>query len=79
MDWLDREMANVVTDEAVQQVCADAQAQGQQDLPPMDALRPQVEQHLRQQAMQDLTSSGQSGAQQSESNSNGSGEPTQDK
>lgn len=52
--WLEREMATVVTDEAVQQAYSDTQAQGQQDLPPIDALRPQIEQHLRQQAVQDI-------------------------
>lgn len=52
--WLDREMANVVTDEAVQQVYSGAQAQGQQGLPSIDAVRPQIEQHLRQQAIRDL-------------------------
>ena len=52
--WLDREMADVVTDEAVQQVYEGAQAQGAQNLPPIDEVRPQIEQHLRQQAMQDI-------------------------
>ena len=52
--WLDREMANVVTDEAVQQVYEGAQAQGAQNLPPVEEVRPQIEQHLRQQAMQDI-------------------------
>ena len=52
--WLDRQMANVVTDEAVQQVYEGAQAQGAQGLPPIEEVRPQIEQHLRQQAMQDI-------------------------
>ena len=52
--WLDREMASVVTDEAVQQVYEGAQAQGAQDLPPVEEVRAQIEQHLRQQAMQDI-------------------------
>ena len=52
--WLDREMAGVVTDEAVQQVYEGAQAQGAQNLPPVEEVRPQIEQHLRQQAMQDI-------------------------
>ena len=52
--WLDREMAGVVTDEAVQQVYKGAQAQGAQNLPPVEDVRPQIEQHLRQQAMQDI-------------------------
>ena len=52
--WLDRELANAVTDESVQQVYEAAQAQGQQELPPLEQLRPQIEQHLRQQAIQDV-------------------------
>ena len=52
--WLDREMANVVTDEAVQQVYEQAQSQSQQELPPIEQLRPQIEQHLLQQAMQGI-------------------------
>lgn len=52
--WLDREMENVVTDEAVQQAYEDAQAQGEQELPPLEEVRPQIEQHLQQQAMQDI-------------------------
>ncbi|MFN7024484.1 MAG: hypothetical protein ACK4QP_08160 [Pseudorhizobium sp.] len=49
--WLDREMANVATDEAVQQVYDQAKSQ-QQDLPALLVVRPQIEQRLRQQAMQ---------------------------
>ena len=52
--WLNRQMANVVTDEAVQGVYEDAQAQGQQELPELSVVRPQIEQHLRSQAMQDI-------------------------
>ncbi|TGN43640.1 hypothetical protein E4L95_20445 [Paracoccus liaowanqingii] len=52
--WLERELAKSVTDEAVQQSYDDAQAQGQQDLPPLEDLRPQIEQHLRSQAVEDL-------------------------
>lgn len=52
--WLDREMAKAVSDEAVQQSYDEAQAQGQQDLPPLEVVRPQIEQHLRQQAMQEI-------------------------
>ena len=52
--WLNRQMANVVTDEAVQQTYEAAQAQGQQELPPIEEVRPQIEQQLRQQAMQDI-------------------------
>ena len=60
--WVDRQMANAVTDEAVQQVYEGLQAQGQQELPPVEQLRPQIEQHLRQQAMQDIQTRLQEGA-----------------
>lgn len=52
--WLGREMANVVTDEAVQQAYDEAQAQGQQDLPEIEEVRPQIEQYLRQQEIQNI-------------------------
>ncbi|MFZ3585371.1 hypothetical protein ACOI1H_25120, partial [Loktanella sp. DJP18] len=52
--WLSRQMADVVTDEAVQQVYDEAVAAGQQDLPPVEQVRPQIEQFLLQQAMQDV-------------------------
>ena len=52
--WLEREMANVVTDEAVQRAYDEAKAQGDQDLAPLEQVRPQIEQYLRQQAMQDI-------------------------
>ncbi|CUH12185.1 hypothetical protein JSE7799_00203 [Jannaschia seosinensis] len=52
--WLNRELASAVTDEAVQQAYESAQAQGQQDLPPVEEVRPQIEQYLRQQALQDV-------------------------
>lgn len=52
--WLDREMANVVTDEAVQNAYNEASGQNEQELPPIAEVRPQIEQYLRQQAMQDI-------------------------
>ena len=52
--WIDRETAGVVTDEAVQQAYDQAQSQGAQDLPPLEDVRPQIEQHLRQQALQEI-------------------------
>lgn len=60
--WLNRQMANAVTDEAVQQAYEGAQAQGQQDLPELSVVRPQIEQHLRGQAMQNLQAQLQEGA-----------------
>ncbi|WP_375259446.1 hypothetical protein [Citreimonas sp.] len=52
--WLQREMEGAVTDEAVQQTYDQAVAEGQQNLPPLAQVRPQIEQFLRQQAMQDI-------------------------
>ena len=52
--WLDRELGKSVTDEAVQQFYEDMQGQGQQDLPPLADVRPQIEQHLRRQAVEEL-------------------------
>ena len=60
--WLDREMANVVTDEAVQAAYDEAQAAGQQDLPPLEQVRPQIEEFLRQQAMQQIRTQLRQGA-----------------
>lgn len=60
--WLDREMAKAVSDEAVQQSYDEARSQGQQDLPPLEEVRPQIEQHLRQQAMQDIRTQLREGA-----------------
>nr|WP_111298238.1 hypothetical protein [Paracoccus saliphilus] len=60
--WLDREMAKAVSDEAVQQSYDEAASQGQQDLPPIEVVRPQIEQHLRQQAMQDIRTQLREGA-----------------
>lgn len=59
--WIDREMADVVTDEAVQQAYETAQAQGQ-ELPPLEEIRPQIEQFLRQQAMQEIQAELRQGA-----------------
>lgn len=61
--WLDRELAKSVTDESVQQSYDQAQAQGQQNLPPLEEVRPQIEQHLRRQAVEDLRTSLREGAE----------------
>lgn len=50
--WLDRELSDVVTDEAVQDLYDEAA--GQQELPPLEEARPQIEQALIQQAIQDI-------------------------
>ncbi|MGR3249223.1 MAG: hypothetical protein ACU0DH_00480 [Paracoccus sp. (in: a-proteobacteria)] len=60
--WLDRELQDSVTDEAVQQSYDTAQAQGQTDLPPLEAVRPQIEQHLRRQAVEELRTQLREGA-----------------
>ncbi|MFC0202580.1 hypothetical protein [Paracoccus rhizosphaerae] len=60
--WLDRELQKSVTDEAVQQSYDAAQAQGQTDLPPLEAVRPQIEQHLRRQAVEELRTQLREGA-----------------
>ncbi|TFL17240.1 hypothetical protein [Jannaschia formosa] len=52
--WIDREMQNAVTDEAVQQAYSDLQANAQQEVPPLEQVRPQIEQYLRQQSMQEI-------------------------
>ncbi len=52
--WIDRETAGVVTDEAVQQAYDQAQSEGAQELPPLEEVRPQIEQYLRQQALQEI-------------------------
>tara|TARA_R110002020_G_scaffold18931_16_gene65480 strand:+ start:3772 stop:4617 length:846 start_codon:yes stop_codon:yes gene_type:complete len=60
--WLDREMAKVVTDEAVQTAYDEAKSAGQQDLPPIEQVRPQIEEFLRQQTMQQIRSELRRGA-----------------
>ena len=60
--WVDRELAGAVTDAEVERVYGTLQPQGQQPVPPMSELRPQIEQHLRQQAMQDIRDSLREGA-----------------
>jgi hypothetical protein len=49
--WLDRRQEAALTDEAVQQAYDDAQAQNE-SLPPLEQVRPQIEEFLRQQAVQ---------------------------
>lgn len=60
--WLERETADAVTDEAVQQYYDEAKAQGGEDFPPLEEVRPQIEQHLRQQQMTELRTSLREGA-----------------
>lgn len=60
--WLDRELKKSVTDEAVKQSYDNAKAQGQADLPPLEDVRPQIEQHLRRQAVEELRTQLREGA-----------------
>ncbi|WP_209313645.1 hypothetical protein [Jannaschia formosa] len=60
--WIDREMEGTVTDEAVQQAYTDLQSTSQQELPPLEQIRPQIEQHLRQLGMQEIAARLQQGA-----------------
>ncbi len=59
--WINRELADVVSDEAVQEAYEAAQTQGQ-ELPPLEEIRPQIEQFLRQQAMQEIQAELRQGA-----------------
>ena len=52
--WLNRQMESAVIDGAVNQIYEGFRAQGQQDLPALEVVRPQIEQRLRAQAMQDI-------------------------
>ncbi|MFZ3585119.1 hypothetical protein ACOI1H_23730 [Loktanella sp. DJP18] len=90
--WMGREMANAVTDEAVQQEYDRASGQTEQELPPLADVRPQIEQHLRQQALQAIQTNLRAGANivffdatgnpveqpQDQNNSGGSGDSAQD-
>ena len=60
--WIERELGNAVTDDAVEQVYGALQPQGGQPVPPMASLRPQIEEHLRRQAMEDVRERLQQGA-----------------
>ncbi len=52
--YLQRELASRVTDEAVQQAYDQVAEQSEQELPPLEQVRPQIEQQLQQQAVQSL-------------------------
>ncbi len=61
--WLQRELDERVTDQAVEQSYAQAQATTQQELPPLDEVRPQIEQTLRQQAIAEISNELRQGAE----------------
>ncbi|WP_265499683.1 hypothetical protein [Paracoccus beibuensis] len=60
--WLERETADAVSDETVQQYYDEAKAQGGEEFPPLEEVRPQIEQHLRQQQMVELRTNLREGA-----------------
>lgn len=60
--WLDRELGKAVTDEAVQDTYDAALANLGGDVPPLEEVRPQIEDQLRQQAFLNLSNELQSGA-----------------
>jgi len=60
--WLEQEFEDDITDEAVQGAYDALQATSAQELPPLEQVRPQIEQQLRQQAYADLQTQLQQGA-----------------
>ncbi|AZQ68822.1 PDZ domain-containing protein [Silicimonas algicola] len=61
--WLDRETRGAVTEEAVQRTYETIQPRGGAAVPPLEQLRPQIEQHLRQQAAQEIRNRLRQGAE----------------
>ncbi len=53
--WLDQRLGQAVTDQKVKQTYDAVKQQLGDQAPPMDELRPQIEQELRQQAFLDLS------------------------
>lgn len=60
--WLEQKFAEDITDEAVQGAYDALRATSAQELPPLEQVRPQIEQQLRQQAYADLRGELQQGA-----------------
>ena len=60
--WLERELGDRVTDEAVQQFYSDLQTGSEEEIGALDQVRPQIEQHLRRQALADIRTTLQEGA-----------------
>jgi hypothetical protein len=52
--WLRRELQNTVNDQAVQEAHDQLSRTSSGELPPLEQVRPQIEQHLRQQAPADI-------------------------
>ncbi|MGR3633380.1 MAG: SurA N-terminal domain-containing protein [Limimaricola soesokkakensis] len=60
--WLEQEFEDDITDEAVQGAYDALQATSTQELPPLEQVRSQIEQQLRQQAYADIQAQLQQGA-----------------
>ena len=54
--WLQRQMESRVTDQAVQEVYDRLQSEAEEELPPLETLRPQIEQQLGRQAIEGIRS-----------------------
>lgn len=52
--WLRRELEKTVTDEQIQQTYDQLTQTAEGEAPPLEQVRPQIEQHLRQQAVADI-------------------------
>ena len=52
--WLQRELGDRVTDEAVEAKYEEIKANSEPEIPPLDAVRAQIEQRLRQEAFSDV-------------------------
>lgn len=52
--WIERELGDRVTDETVQAKYEEIKANSDQEIPPLEAVRAQIEQQLRQEAFSDV-------------------------
>lgn len=52
--WFQRALQEAVTDQAVQQLYGQLQQNAETELPPLEDLRPQIEQQLQRQAVEDI-------------------------
>ncbi len=52
--YVQRELEGAVTDEAVQETYDEVAAQSEQEVPPLEEVRPQIEQQLRQQRLAEV-------------------------
>lgn len=60
--WLQRQLDERVTEDAVAALYEELGSNAEQDLPPLDQVRPQIVAHLRQQTIQELSEELQEGA-----------------